>query len=64
MCDALFEFSKYLLNNNIYAVPIRYPTVAKNTARIRISVTSNFSKQEIENIINIFDYGTYKFKLN
>lgn len=58
------EFSKYLLNNNIYAVPIRYPTVAKNTARIRISVTSNFSKQEIENIINIFDYGTYKFKLN
>ncbi len=58
------EFNKYLLNNNIYTVPIRYPTVAKNTARIRISVTSNFSKQEIENIINVFDYGTYKFKLN
>jgi len=58
------EFSKYLLNNNIYAVPIRYPTVAKNNARIRISMTSSFSDKEIENIINVFDSGISKFKLN
>ena len=33
------EFGKFLFNNGIFAQPIRYPTVPKNQARLRISVT-------------------------
>ncbi len=57
------EFGEYLLKNGIYAMPIRYPTVAKNRSRIRISVTAYLSIKQLENIINIFEIGRKKFKL-
>ena len=42
------EFSKFLRTNGIFAQAIRYPTVKKNQARIRISISGWLSYKEIE----------------
>ena len=57
------EFGKYLFTNGIFAQPIRYPTVQKNKARIRISVTALLSKNNIEKALNVFDSAARKFKI-
>ena len=41
------KFGKYLFKNGIFAQPIRYPTVKKNSARIRLSVTAWHTKNDI-----------------
>jgi glycine C-acetyltransferase len=55
------NFGEYLLKNGLYAQPIRYPTVPKNKARIRISVTSWLTKKDIEYSLKIFDDAYKKF---
>lgn len=55
------EFGKFLFDNGIFAQPIRYPTVPKNQARLRISVTAWLSGTEIENSLEIFDKAYKKF---
>ncbi len=39
--------STYLKEKGIEALPIRYPTVPKNRAQIRLSITANHSKKDI-----------------
>jgi glycine C-acetyltransferase len=58
------DFGKYLFDNGIYAQPIRYPTVPKNQARLRISVTAWLSTNEIDYALSIFDKSSNKFNLN
>ncbi len=41
------DFSKFLKNKGIFAQAIRYPTVKKDQARIRISITGWLSDKEI-----------------
>ena len=48
-------FGKYLFDNGVFAQPIRYPTVRKNQARLRISVTAWLSDKDIEKSLEIFD---------
>jgi glycine C-acetyltransferase len=55
------EFGKFLFKNGIFAQPIRYPTVAKNQARLRISVTAWLKKSDIEESLQIFEKGFKKF---
>lgn len=55
------EFGKYLLDNGIFAQPIRYPTVPKNQARLRISVTAWLSVIDIEKTLEIFEKAHKKF---
>ena len=55
------KFGKYLFKKGIYALPIRYPTVPKNKARIRISVTAWLSKNQIENALRVFELSAKKF---
>ncbi len=55
------EFGKYLFIKGIYALPIRYPTVPKNKARIRISVTAWLTKKHIENALRVFELSAKKF---
>ncbi len=55
------EFGKYLFKKRIYALPIRYPTVPKNKARIRISVTAWLTKNHIENELRVFELSAKKF---
>ena len=58
------EFGRFLFKNGIFAQPIRYPTVPKNKARIRISVTALLSKNNIEKALNVFELAARKFHTN
>ena len=55
-------FGKFLFSNGVFAQPIRYPTVPKNQARLRISVTAWLSKAEIEKTLEIFEKAHTKFR--
>ncbi|MGI0027806.1 MAG: aminotransferase class I/II-fold pyridoxal phosphate-dependent enzyme, partial [Nitrosopumilaceae archaeon] len=57
----VMEFGKYLFDNGIFAQPIRYPTVALGSARIRISVTALLAKEHIEKSIDVFESAGKKF---
>ena len=57
------EFSKFLRINGIFAQAIRYPTVNKDQARIRISITGWLSNKEIEYSIQILEKAKRKFNL-
>ena len=55
------NFGKYLIDKGIFAQPIRYPTVAKNRARIRISVTAWLKEPHIQKSLDVFDRAGKKF---
>ena len=57
------EFSKFLRKNGVFAQAIRYPTVKKGQARIRISITGWLSEKEIEYSIQILEEAKRKFDL-
>lgn len=40
------NFSNSLIEKGFYVLPIRYPTVAKNTARLRISINSSLEEED------------------
>jgi len=55
------DFGEFLLDNGLFVQPIRYPTVPKNKARLRISVTAWLSHIEIERALEILDKAHRKF---
>jgi len=57
------EISKFLMKEGIFAQAIRYPTVKKNQARIRISISDWLSKKEIDLSIDILEKAKRKFNL-
>ena len=57
------SFGEFLYQKGVFAQPIRYPTVPKNKARLRISVTAWLSKKDIDTALSIFEYAAKKFKL-
>ena len=57
------NFGKYIFDKGIYAQPIRFPTVPKNKARIRLSVTSWLTKKQIEDVLDVFESAGKKFKI-
>ncbi len=57
------EFGKYLFKKGVFAQPIRYPTVPKNKARIRISVTAWLSNNQIDDSLEILESAAKKFKI-
>ena len=44
------EASKMLIENGFYILPVRYPTVAKNTARLRISLNSSMDVEDVKRL--------------
>ncbi|HJU12961.1 MAG TPA: pyridoxal phosphate-dependent aminotransferase family protein [Candidatus Nitrosotalea sp.] len=54
-------FGRYLFDNGIFAQPIRYPTVGRGKARIRISVTAWLSSDSIARSIEVFGKAGKKF---
>ena len=58
------EFSRFLMTKGIFAQAIRYPTVKKNQARIRISISGWLSEKEIELSIHVLEKAKRKFNLN
>ena len=57
------DFGRYLIKQGIYSQPIRFPTVPKNKARIRISITSWLSKKQIEKSLDVFESAGRRFDL-
>ena len=55
------NFGEFLMKNGVFAQPIRYPTVPKNQARLRISVTAWLSNTDIEKTLEIFNKAYKKF---
>ena len=55
------KLGEFLNNNGIFVQPIRYPTVPKNQARLRISVTAWLSNKEIEKSLSVFEKAFKKF---
>ena len=47
------KISQKLFENGIYAPAIRFPTVPKNSARIRISLIAKHQKEDIEKLLEI-----------
>ena len=58
------EFSRFLMSKGVFVQAIRYPTVKKNQARIRISISDWLSEKEIELSIQILEKAKRKFNLN
>ena len=58
------EFSRFLMSEGIFAQAIRYPTVKKNQARIRISISGWLSEKEIELAIQVLEKAKRRFNLN
>jgi len=56
------DFGKFLFKNGVFVQPIRYPTVPKNQARLRISVTAWLSTTNIEKALGIFEKAYTKFR--
>ena len=48
------EMSKNLLEEGLYAIGFFYPVVPKGEARIRLQITSEHTKQQLEQAIKIF----------
>lgn len=57
------NFGEFLFEKGVFAQPIRYPTVPKNKARLRISVTAWLSKKDITNTLAVFEQAAKKFKI-
>ncbi len=57
------NFGKYLFDNGIYAQPIRFPTVQKNKARIRTSVTAWHSKSHLQKSLDVLQDAGKKFNI-
>lgn len=45
--------SEHLQNNGFFVLPIRYPTVAKNTARLRFSLQATHSINNLQKIVSL-----------
>jgi len=58
---AALDFGEFLMKNGVFAQPIRYPTVPKNQARLRISVTAWLSKTDISEALLVFEKAYRKF---
>jgi glycine C-acetyltransferase len=57
------NFAKFLLQNGVFAQPIRYPTVSRGTARIRVSITAWLSNSHILKAIDVFEKAGRRFDM-
>ena len=57
------EFGEFLFKNGIFTQPIRYPTVSRNKARIRISITARLTDKHIEKSLSVLEIAKNKFRL-
>lgn len=57
------DAGKLLLDAGVYTNPILYPAVAKNNARIRMSIMSTHTKQHLDIALNAFEDVNKKLKI-
>ena len=57
------DAGRFLYKNGIFVQPIRYPTVPKNKARLRVSITAWLAKKELDHAVDVFEKTAKKFRL-
>ena len=57
------EFSKLLLDSGVFAMAIKYPTVPKGLARIRIMNTAIHTKKDLDEALSVFEKVGHKLKV-
>ncbi len=62
--SAAVKAAKFLYRNGIFAQAVRYPTVPKGQARIRLSVTAWMSKKQIGCALSVLERMIAKFGVN
>lgn len=55
------EYGKFLMSHGVFSQPIRYPTVAKAKARVRLSITAWLSKKHLDHSFGAFELAGKKF---
>lgn len=58
--DAM-RLGRYMMKNGIFAQPIRYPTVARGAARIRMSVTAWLDDLHVEHVLEVLGRARGRF---
>jgi glycine C-acetyltransferase len=51
--DRIFKVAEEMIHNGVYLNPVRYPAVGKHRSRLRISVTSSHTHEELREAANI-----------
>lgn len=59
--DHTLDLTKFLFENKIFASPILYPAVSKNTSRIRTHLMATHTKEDIDYVIDIFKKAKERF---
>ena len=57
------DFGKFLFSKGVFAQPIRYPTVPKKKARLRVSVTAWLTSAQINKALDNFEKAYKKFDI-
>ena len=58
---AAMDFGRHLALHGVFAQPIRYPTVARGSARIRISITARITGPQVHEALEAFEAAGKKF---
>lgn len=59
-CD---ELSKLMFKNNVFVSSVRWPAVPKNSARLRVTVKSTHTKNQIDHFIDTIKYASKKLDI-
>ena len=54
------QFSKHLLDGGVFAQAVRYPTVKKGSARLRVSLTAMHAKSHLDSTMGAFEKAAKK----
>ncbi len=57
------KMADYMYNNGVYVVGFSYPVVPKGLARIRVQISSNHTKKQMDKAIDLFKKAGKKFKV-
>jgi 8-amino-7-oxononanoate synthase len=54
--ETALAWSEALKQKGFWVAPIRYPTVPKNKARLRVTLSARHTEKQIKNLLQVFEY--------
>lgn len=62
--ESSIEMSELLRDNGFFVLPVRYPTVPKNEARIRFSLNASISREDYDCLFDFLEHGIENDPIN